>query len=112
VFIQTDNKKQIVDARLNGVSAQCTLESAGDIMMEIKAGLKIARNLAEGSGPDVVIVPMVTAIVDTNENVLTNDKLGFKNGFDTDIDKLFPVVEFELVVPSNGRAVISLTPTQ
>jgi hypothetical protein len=44
--------------------------------------------------------------------VLSNEAFGYKTGFDTDRARLLPVVEFELVVPADGRAVISLTPTR
>jgi hypothetical protein len=79
--------------------------------MEVKAGLKLTRNLDQGAAPDIAIVPMMVAIVGANDNVLSNDQFGYKNGFDENVSKLFPVVEFELVVPSGGRAVISLAPT-
>ena len=111
-FVATDEHQQIVDVRLNGVRAACTAESDGDVLMEVKAGLKLTRNLAENAGPDIAVVPMMTAILDVDDQVVSNDSFGYKNGFDTDLEQLFPVVEFELVVPSDGRAVISLTPTR
>ncbi len=112
VYIQTDYEKQRAEVRLNGVSAQCTLESSGDIMMEVKAGLKLARNLNQGAGADIAIVPLIIAIVDADDNVLLNKQISYKTGFGQDTAKFFPVVEFELIVPVDGRAVISLTPTQ
>ena len=72
----------------------------------------MTRNLAENAKPDIAVVPMMTAILDADEQVVSNDSFGYKNGFDTDLERLFPVVEFELVVPSGGRAVISLMPTR
>lgn len=111
-FVKTDNQQQVVDVRLNGVSAQCRAESSGTVLMEVSAGLKLTRNLAEGAGQDVAIVPVITAIIDAGETVLSNDSFGYKNGFNTDVDRLFPVIKFDLVVPSDGRAVISLTPTR
>ena len=110
-FVMTDEHRQIVDVRLNGVRAQCTAEANGDVVMEVKAGLKMTRNLAENAEPDIAVVPMMTAIVDADDKVVSNASFGYKNGFDADLDRLLPVVEFELVVPSGGRAVISLTPT-
>ena len=110
-FVVTDENQQIVDVRLNGVSAQCTAEASGDVLMEVTAGLKLTRNLAENAGPDIVVVPMMTAILDADDQVVSNDSFGYKNGFDTDLERLMPVVEFELIVPSGGRAVISLKPT-
>ena len=111
-FVVTEERQQIVDVRLNGVRAQCTAEANGDVLMEVKVGLKMTRNLAENAGSDIVVVPMMTAILDVDDQVVFNDSFGYKNGFDTDLERLLPVVEFELVVPSGGRAVISLRPTR
>ena len=111
-FIVTDEHQQTVDVRLNGVRAECTAEANGNILMAVKAGLKLTRNLAENAEADIAVVPMMTAILDADDQVVSNDSFGYKNGFDTDLARLLPVVEFELVVPAGGRAVISLTPTR
>jgi hypothetical protein len=111
-FVVADEHRQIVDVRLNGVRAQCTAEANGDVLMTVNAGLKLTRNLAENAEPDIAVVPMMTAILDADDQVVSNDSFGYKNGFGTDLERLLPVVEFELVVPSGGRAVISLTPTR
>ena len=111
-FVVTDKHRQIVDVRLNGVRAQCTAEANGDVLMAVKAGLKVTRNLAENAKPDIVVVPMMTAILDADDQVVSNESFGYKNGFNTDRKRLLPVFEFELVVPSGGRAVISLMPKQ
>ena len=110
-FVMTDEKRQIVDVRLNGVRAQCTAEANGDVLMKVKAGLKLTRNLAENAESDIAVVQMMTAILDADDRLVSNDSFGYRNGFDTDLGRLLPVVEFELVVPSGGRAVISLKPT-
>ena len=111
-FVVTDNFRQIVDVRLNGVNAQCTAEANGDVLVAVKAGLKLTRDLSENAEPDIAVVPMLTAILDADDQVVSNDSFGYKNGFDIDLGRLLPVVEFELVVPSGGRAVISLMPTR
>ena len=111
-FVVTDEQKQTVDVRLNGVRVQCTPEADGSILMEVKAGLKMTRDLAQNAAADIAIVPMMTAILDANDEVLSNEAFGYKTGFDTDLARLLPLVEFELVVPADGRAVISLTPTR
>ena len=80
--------------------------------MEVKTGLKLTRNLAENALSDIAVVPMMTAILDADDQVVSNESFGYKTGFATDLERLLPVVEFELVVPSGGRAVISLTPTR
>ena len=111
-FVVTDEHQQTVDVRLNGVRAECIAEANGNILMAVKAGLKLTRNLAENAEADIAVVPMMTAILDADDQVVSNDSFGYKNGFDTDLARLLPVVEFELVVPAGGRAVISLTPTR
>ena len=85
-FILTDKHLQIVDVRLNGVRAQCTAEANGDVLMEVKAGLKMTRNLAENAESDIVVVQMMTAILDVDDQVVFNDRFGYKNGFDTDLE--------------------------
>ena len=111
-FVMTDEHRQIVDVRLNGVRAQCTAKANGDVLMKVNAGLKLTRNLAENAKPDIAAVPMMTAILDADDQVVSNESFGYKTGFAIDLERLLPVVEFELVVPSGGRAVISLTPTR
>ena len=111
-FVVTDKQRQVVDVRLNGVRAQCTAKANGDVLMEVKAGLKLTRNLAENAKFDIAVVPMMTAILDADDQVVSNDSFGYKNGFDTNLERLLPVVEFELVVPPGGRAVVSLAPTR
>ena len=111
-LIVTDEHQQTVDVKLKGVRAECTAEANGNILMAVKAGLKLTRNLAENAEADIAVVPMMTAILDADDQVVSNDSFGYKNGFDTDLARLLPVVEFELVVPAGGRAVISLTPTR
>ena len=109
-FVMTAKHRQIVDVKLNGVRAQCTAEANGDVLMKVSAGLKLTRNLTENAEPDIAGVPMMTAILDADDQVVSNDSFGYRNGFDTDLGRLLPVVEFEFVVPSGGRAVISLAP--
>ena len=111
-FVVTDEHRQIVDVRLNGVRAECTIEANGDVLMAVKAGLKLSRNLAENAEADIAIIPMMSAILDADDQVVSNERFGYQIGFATGLKKLWPVFEFELVVPSDGRAVISLTPNQ
>ncbi|MGB1758369.1 MAG: hypothetical protein ACPHI1_03950, partial [Candidatus Puniceispirillaceae bacterium] len=63
----TDEHQQTVDVRLNGVRAECTAEANGNILMAVKAGLKLTRNLAENAEADIAVVPMMTAILDADD---------------------------------------------
>ena len=110
VFVQTDDNKQIVDARFNGVRAICTAQNDGTIKMEIKAGLKLTRNLNQNVSADIVAVPLMSAILDANDVVISNEVFGYRNGFDKGVAKLYPVAEMDSEVPVGGRIVLSLRP--
>jgi hypothetical protein len=110
VFVQTDDNKQIVDARFNGVRAICTAQNDGTIKMEIKAGLKLTRNLNQNVSADIVAVPLMSAILDANDVVISNEVFGYRNGFDKGVAKLYPVAEMDFEVPVGGRIVLSLRP--
>ena len=77
-FVVTDEQQQTVDVRLNGVRAECTAEANGNILMAVKAGLKLTRNLAENAEADIAVVPMMTAILDADDQVVSNDRFGVK----------------------------------
>ena len=79
-------------------------------MLALSVGLKVKRSLAEGSENDVVAVPMMSAIVDTNQTVISNQEFGYLVGFDKGSDRKFPVAEVEQLVPTEARLVISLRP--
>ena len=108
VFVETDENKQIVDARFNGVRAICKAQNDGTIKMEIKAGLKLTRNLKQNESADIVAIPFMTAILDANDVVVSNEVFGYRNGFDKGVAKLYPVAEMDFEVPVGGRIVLSL----
>ena len=109
-FVRSDDAKQVFEVRLNGVSAICTPHNSGGTMVALSVGLKIERSLAEGAENDVVAVPMMSAIIDTNQTVMSNQEFGYVVGFDKGSDSKFPVAEVEQLVPAGARLVISLRP--
>ena len=109
-FVRSDNVKQVFDVRLNGVNAICTRHNSGGTMVALTVGLKIKRSLAEGAENDVVAVPMMSAIVDANQTVISNQEFGYLVGFDKGSDSKFPVADIEQLVPAEARLVISLRP--
>jgi hypothetical protein len=109
-LVRSDDAKQVFDVRLNGVNAICTRHNSGGTMVALSVGLKIKRSLAEGAENDVVAVPMMSAIVDTNQRVMSNEEFGYVVGFDKGSDSKFPVAEAEQLVPAEARLVISLRP--
>ena len=84
---------------------------SGGTMVALSVGLKVKRSLAEGAENDVVAVPMMTAIVDANQTVISNQEFGYRVGFDKGSDNEFPVADIEQLVPAEARLVISLRPT-
>ena len=108
--MRSDDAKQVFDVRLNGVNAICTRHNSGGTMVALSVGLKIKRSLAEGAENDVVAVPMMSAIVDTNQTVMSNQEFGYRVVFDKGSDSKFPVAEVEQLVPAEARLVISLRP--
>ena len=83
---------------------------SGGTMVALTVGLKIKRSLAEGVENDVVAVPMMSAIVDVNQTVISNQEFGYRVGFDKGSDSKFPVADIEQLVPAEARLVISLRP--
>ena len=75
----TDKNRQIVDVRLNGVRAQCTAEANGDVLMEVKAGLKLTRNLDErirsGCGPSYGNRTRCFAVADIDTRYRTTQRV-------------------------------------
>ena len=78
--------------------------------MALTVGLKLERNLDEGMDADVVAVPMMTAVVDEQQEVISNSEFGYRVGFETGKNQQYPTVEIEKIVPLNSRLVISLKP--
>ncbi|MDB9891346.1 hypothetical protein OAD74_08245 [Alphaproteobacteria bacterium] len=109
-FVRSEDAKQVFDVRLNGVNAICTPHNSGGTMVALSVGLKIKRFLPEGAENDVVVVPMMSAIVDVNQTVMSNQGFDYRFGFDKGSDSKFPVAEVEQLVPAEARLVISLRP--
>ena len=108
-FITTDNKGDTVDARFNGISASCTQLDNGNTNVLVAAGLKLKREAA--SGPDVLSIGLISAIVDADGVVIGNDRQTYKAGFQETGLLKYPVADIEYEVPAGARLVISLTPT-
>ena len=109
-FLRSDTTEQLFDVRLNGVTADCTRHKSGDTVVVLTVGLKLDRNLAEGTDADVVAVPMMTAKVDDQQTIVANSEFGYTVGFGKGIEQQYPTVEIEEIVPANARLVISLRP--
>ena len=108
VYVRSDTAGQLFDVRLNGVEAVCTQHKSGGTAVALTVGLKLKRNLNEGRGSDVLAVPMMTAMVNDQQAVLSNDEFGYRVVFGKGDKQQYPTVEIKKIVPGNSRLVISL----
>jgi hypothetical protein len=95
---------------LNGVKAKCTSHKSGGTVVALTIGLKIDSTLLEGKGDSLVVLPMMTATVNEQEEVIANDEFDYRVVFNTGDAKKYSSVELEQLVPANARLVISLKP--
>ena len=109
-FVRSDTAGQLFDVRLNGVTADCVRHKSGGTAVALTVGLKVNRNLGEGTDADVLAVPMMTAMVDDQQTIISNSELGYIVGFGKGAKQQYPTVEIEKIVPANARLVISLKP--
>ncbi len=110
-FVRSDRAGQLFDVRLNGVTAECVRHKSGGTAVALTVGLKLDRNLGEGTDADVLAVPMMTAIVDNQQTVTSNSVFGYTVGFGKGAKQQYPTVEFEEIVPEDARLVLSLKPS-
>ena len=108
VQLVSSETSQPVEARLNGVTAQCYLDD-DETVFEVSVGLKLTRDLAVSGEATGVQVPFVVAVVDGNEKVKNHDSFGYRMAFAKNNDSLYPVVEFEIEAPKDGRIILSMT---
>ena len=101
---------QNVEVRFNGVSARCYDEGT-DIIAEVGIGLKVSRELSEGQDIAPVSVPMLAAIIDEDEAVISRESFVYTMQFTNNLDVIYPLVRREFNVPQGGRLILSLTPT-
>ncbi|MFW2467674.1 MAG: hypothetical protein ACN4F7_04280 [Candidatus Puniceispirillaceae bacterium] len=98
-----------IEVRLNGVSASC-INYETETYIDIKVGLKVLRPQSDIDRVAQLEVPFVVAAVAGDDTVIEHDAFGFKMALSSDTRTLYPVVEFGITIPLDGRAVISLTP--
>ena len=110
-FVRSETAGQLVDVRLNGVTAECMRHKSGGTAVALTVGLKLDRNLGQGMDADIISVPMMTAMVDDQQSVISNSEFGYIVGFAKGTKQQYPTVELEKVVPANARLVISLKPS-
>ena len=105
----TQNTKQNVEVRLNGVSAICE-DRANDVATEVAIGLKVSRELEDSREVAPVIVPMVAAVISADETVLETQSFVYTMQFTANSPVIYPLVRRDFAVPKGGRVILSLTP--
>lgn len=108
VDLVSSETSQPVQARLNGVTAQCYLDD-DEMVFEVSVGLKVSRDLADSLEATGLQVPFVIAVVNGDEQVTSYDSFGYRMAFSKGTDSLYPVVEFETNAPKDGRIILSMT---
>ncbi|MEK9800626.1 MAG: hypothetical protein VW647_06985 [Alphaproteobacteria bacterium] len=111
-FGKTDNLGHLIDVRFNGVNAICTRKGNGDTHVAVAAGLKVKRDLTEGSDADVAVIGMAAAIVGPDDEVVSTEAFGYRIGFRKGLATDYPVAEIEFDLAPDQRLVLMLTPTR
>ena len=102
---------QNVEARFNGVSARC-YDSDGVTIMEVGIGLKVLRDLKDNVDVEPVNVPIATALLDGQDEVLSYETFSYDMQFPDGVRVLYPLVRREFTLNLDGRVIMALTPEQ
>ena len=102
---------QNVEARFNGVSARC-YDNDGVTIMEVGIGLKILRDLKDNVEVAPVNVPIATALLDGQDEVLSYETFSYDMQFPDGVRVLYPLVRREFTLTLDGRVIMALTPEQ
>lgn len=95
--------------RLNGVSASCVAQD-DMLAIDISAGLKARRDLSHNLETDFLEVPIIFIKIDKDEEIIGYESVSYRMVFSRTTDIIYPVVEFDVLVPDGGRVVLSLMP--
>ena len=98
-----------LEVRLNGVSALCTNYDT-EMHVDIKAGLKILRLNSDLSAVAELEVPFLAVAVSAQDIILERKSFGFKMAVSSKNRTIYPVVDFGITIPSDGRVIVSLIP--
>ena len=102
---------QNVEVRFNGVSARC-YDKDDVTIMEVGIGLKVLRDLNDNVEVAPVNVPIASAILDGQDEVLGYETFSYDMQFPDGVRVLYPLVRREFTLKRDGRLVIALTPEQ
>ena len=108
-FMLMDGSNEVVNARLNGVTARCEAAEDG-IEMAVSIGLKIKRLPAEKLPAGVAQINIAGVIVEEDGVIGASETLRYKAGFTDNRQILYPVVDYQITVKAGQRLVVSLLP--
>ena len=104
-----DTTNEVVNVRLNGVTARCEAVEDG-IDMAVSIGLKLKRVPAEKLPAGVAQVNIAGVVVEEDGSVGASETLRYKAGFTDNRQILYPVVDYQVTVKTGQRLVVSLLP--
>lgn len=108
-FMLMDTTNEVVNVRLNGVTARCEAVEDG-IDMAVSIGLKLKRVSAEKLPAGVAQVNIAGVVVEEDGSVGASETLRYKAGFTDNRQILYPVVDYQVTVKTGQRLVVSLLP--
>ena len=108
-FMLMDTTNEVVNVRLNGVTARCEAVEDG-IDMAVSIGLKLKRVPAEKLPAGVAQVNIAGVVVEEDGSVGASKTLRYKAGFTDNRQILYPVVDYQVTVKTGQRLVVSLLP--
>ena len=109
-FMLMDGTNEVVNARLNGVTARCEAVEDG-IEMAVSIGLKIKRLPADKLPAGIAQVNIASVLVEEDGAVGTSETLQYKAGFNDNRQILYPAVDYRVTVKDGQRLVVSLIPS-
>ena len=107
VTLRTPDDGGEVHARLNGVSALCN-EKADKVAIKIKIGLKLVRKLNQNEGVTELELPLLIAILDSQDKVESYESVSYKMTFPSRKSTIYPVITPKTQMQNSGRVIISL----
>lgn len=108
-FMLMDDTNEVVNARLNGVTARCEAAENG-IAMAVSIGLKLKRLPAAQLPAGVAQINIAGLVVEADGSVGSSQTLRYKAGFTDNSRILYPVVDYQVTVKTGQRLVVSLVP--
>ena len=106
-YAKGQNLGQIASIRFNGIYGQC-VQKAGYTDTNITVHILMERDMRTGSNSEVVELHLTAAIIDPNDQVTTRQVISDEVAFSSNLDRSFPIIDFNLDVPDGHRVLLGL----